>query len=128
MNVKLSSSLLTLTQNKNPGPRKLSLRVMQNIYSPNRFYLTFPHGNFRSFDKILNIIKKPIFTILYKCMIFPLCFGWSLFVLIMWNLFLSTFNECTIIIVIIIIIKIIMIIIIINVKRFLEIHFLWDFN
>ena len=76
MNVKLSSSLWTLTQNKNPGPRKLSSRVMQNIYSPNRFYLTFSYGNFWSFDKILNITKKTIFTIIYKCMIFPLGFGW----------------------------------------------------
>ena len=33
-------------KNKSLGPRKLSLRVMQNIYSPNRLYLTFPHDNY----------------------------------------------------------------------------------
>ena len=30
---------------------------MQNIYSPDRFYLTFPHDGSGHFDKILNIKK-----------------------------------------------------------------------
>ena len=58
MNIKLSSSLLTLEQKQKLGPGKLSLGVMQNIYSPNRFYLTFPHYNSRNSDKILNMIKN----------------------------------------------------------------------
>ena len=33
---------------------------MQNIYSPNRFYLTFLSDDFQDFDKIENIIKKLI--------------------------------------------------------------------
>ena len=32
-------------KNKNLGSQKLSLRVMQNMYSPNRFYITFRHGD-----------------------------------------------------------------------------------
>ena len=40
---------------KNLGPSKLSLRVMQNIHSPNRFLKTLPHDSSWSFDKILNI-------------------------------------------------------------------------
>ena len=35
---------------------------MQDIYLPNRFYVTFPHGNFSSFDKMLNIIKNDIYA------------------------------------------------------------------
>ena len=31
-----------LGRNKNLGSRKPSLRVKQNIYSPNRLYITFP--------------------------------------------------------------------------------------
>ena len=33
-------------KNKNLVSRKQSLRVTQNIYSPNQFYLTFRHDNF----------------------------------------------------------------------------------
>ena len=35
---------------------------MQNIYSPNRFYLTFPHDNSWSFDRILNLLNKRFYT------------------------------------------------------------------
>ena len=35
---------------------------MQDIYLPNRFYVTFPHGNSSSFDKMLNIIKNDIYA------------------------------------------------------------------
>ena len=45
---------------------------MQNIYSPNRFYTTFLHDNSWIFVKTLNLIKKLIFSFLYKHMIFPL--------------------------------------------------------
>ena len=45
---------------------------MQNIYSPNRFYTTFPHDDSQNFVEILNLIKKLKFTFLYKDMIFLL--------------------------------------------------------
>ena len=35
----------SVVKNKNLGSQKLSLRVMQNMYSPNRFYITFPHDD-----------------------------------------------------------------------------------
>ena len=103
-------------KNNNLGSRKLSLRVMQNMYSPNRFYITFPHDNSWNFVKILNLIKKLIFKFLYEDMIFPL-FGWlklTPFFKIMWNLFILTITKCTITI---------MIMIMIEVKSFLERHF-----
>ena len=59
INVKLSSSLWTLRQKqKLLGPRKLSLRIMQNFNSLNRFYLTFLHVDSWNFDKILNVLKN----------------------------------------------------------------------
>ena len=85
-----------------------------NIYSPNRFYLTFPHDHSWCFDKTLNIIKKIMFTLLYKYMIFSLF--WliliSFFCLNHVKLFLLTVNKCKITIAIII-----------SVKSFLERHF-----
>ena len=106
----------SVSKNKNFGSWKLSLRVMQNMYSPNRFYITFPHDNSWNFVKILNLIKKLIFKFLYEDMIFPL-FGWlklTPFFKIMWNLLISTVTKCTITI---------MIIIMIDVESFLERHF-----
>ena len=44
-------------KNESLGRRRESLRVMQNTYSPIRFYLTFPSDGSRNFDKILNVIK-----------------------------------------------------------------------
>ena len=44
-------------KNRHLGPKKLSKRVMQNIYSPIKFYLTFPHDNSWTLDKILNMTK-----------------------------------------------------------------------
>ena len=106
----------TLRQNNNLGSRIQSLRIVQNIYSPNRFYLTFTNDNSWNFDKIVNVIKNLIFT-LYTNLWFFLFFGWfylALF-LICLKTFLTTVNKCKII-------KI-MIIITINVKSFLERHF-----
>ena len=106
----------SVVKNKNLGSQKLSLRVMQNMYSPNRFYITFPHDNSWNFLKIWDLIKKLIRTFLYNIWFF-LFFGWlkltPLFK-IMWNLFISTVNKCAITI---------MIIIMIDVKSFLERHF-----
>ena len=59
INAKLSPSL---RKNGNLGFRKSTLRVIQNIHSPNRFYLTFPHDDSSNFDQILNVIKEIIFT------------------------------------------------------------------
>ena len=42
---------------------------MQNIYLPNKFFLTFP--NVITFDKTLNLIKKLTVTFLHKYMLFP---------------------------------------------------------
>ena len=107
---------ISVGKNKNLGSRRLSLRVMQKMYSPNRFHTTFRHGNSWNFVKTLNLIKKLIFKFLYKHMIFPF-FGrlkLTLFFKIMWNLFIPTADKCTITIIIIIMI---------DVKRFRERHF-----
>ena len=48
----------SVCKNNNLGSRKLSLRVMQNMYSPNRFYVTFPHDDSWNFVKIWDLIKK----------------------------------------------------------------------
>ena len=56
---------------------------MQNIFSPYRFYVTFQHDDSWNFDKILNVIKKLIFMLLYKYMIFPL----------FWMNFISFFSK-----------------------------------
>ena len=37
---------------------KTVLNAKQNIYSPNRFHLTFPHDESGNFDKFLNVMKK----------------------------------------------------------------------
>ena len=93
------------------GSRKQSvMRSKTYIYSPNKFYLTFPHDESWNFDKILNVIKKLMLTLLCKYMIFPLVLADFNYV----KLFLSTVNKCIITITIIIII---------NVKSFLERHF-----
>ena len=52
-------------KNKNLGLRELSLQVMQNIYSPNRFYLSSPQDNSRILKKS-QYIYKMIFTLLYR--------------------------------------------------------------
>ena len=39
---------------------------MQNIYSPNKFSLTFRNDDPWNVDKIVNVIEKLIFTLLYK--------------------------------------------------------------
>ena len=88
------------------------------MYSPNRFYLTLPHDNSWSFDKILNIMKKLTFSPLYKFMIFPPF--WQVLISFFLSKFCETFlldSQCTITIMIIII----------NDKSFIERHFLWDF-
>ena len=56
-------------KNKNLGSRKQSLRVMQSIQLPNKFYLTF--SNVKTFDETLNLIKKLTVTFLHKYMFFP---------------------------------------------------------
>ena len=43
---------------------------MQNIYSPNKFYLSFRNDDSWNVDKIMNV--KLIFTLLHKYVIFPL--------------------------------------------------------
>ena len=93
---------------------------MQNLSSPNRFYLTLPLYEFWSFNKMLNIKKIDIYTFLQ---IYDFSSFWADFN----YLFLSTVNKCTITMIIIIIIMkiiiIIIIIIIITVKSLLERHF-----
>ena len=120
MNVKLSSSLWALREKQKLRSQKTFLEgYAPNTYSPSRFYLTFSHENSWSFDKILNLIKNLILTLLYKYMTFPLF--WlilsSFFCLNYAKPFLSTINKCAI--TIMIIAKII------NVKSFLERHFWW---
>ena len=44
-------------KNKNLGPRDLSLQVMQNIFSPNRFFKTSPHDNSQILEKFQQIKK-----------------------------------------------------------------------
>ena len=44
-------------------PRKPFFRVMQSIYSPNRFYITFRHDDSWNFVQILHSIKKIMFII-----------------------------------------------------------------
>ena len=44
---------------------------MQNIYSPNRFYLTFPNDDPLNVDNIVNVIEKLIFTLLENICDFP---------------------------------------------------------
>ena len=45
---------------------------MQNMYSPNGFYLAILKVLLNLFDKILILIKKLTFMLLYKYMIFRL--------------------------------------------------------
>ena len=42
------------------------LQVIQNIYSPNRVYLTSPHDNSWVFNNIVHIIKKYRYTVRYN--------------------------------------------------------------
>ena len=67
---------------------------MQNIYSPNKFYLTFRNDDPLNVDKIVNVIEKLIFTLLYKYVIFPLfCLTLINFFLNYMKLFLSKVNK-----------------------------------
>ena len=66
--------LWTLRPKKHVGSRKHSLRVTQNIYLPNRFYLTFPNDNFWNFDETLNVIKNVYAFI--QIYVFPLSLLW----------------------------------------------------
>ena len=45
---------------------------MQNIYSPNKFYLTFRNYDPWNVDKIVNVIEKLKSMLLYKYVIFTL--------------------------------------------------------
>ena len=69
---KLLHHLQFLKQKKNLGPIELVLQVMQNIYSPNRFYLSSPQKS---------IYKEMIFSLLYRSMIFPFLVEFNLFFL-----------------------------------------------
>ena len=62
-------------KNKNVGSRKQSLRIKQNLYSPNRFYFIFQHDDSWNFDKILNAVRKNNIYYFIKYMAF-LFFGW----------------------------------------------------
>ena len=50
---------------------------MQNIYLPNKFYLTFRNDDPRNVNKVVNVTENLIFTLLYKYVIFRL-FGLAL--------------------------------------------------
>ena len=45
-------------KNKHCGFREVYLQVMQNIYSPNRVYLTSLHDNSQVFDNIAHIFAR----------------------------------------------------------------------
>ena len=69
---KTIASLAVFKAKKNLGPIELALQVMQNIYSPNRFYLSSPQKS---------IYKEMIFSLLCRSMIFPFLVEFSLFFL-----------------------------------------------
>ena len=99
------------------------MRVTQNMYSPNRFYLTFRRDNSWDFDEILNVIKKNIHA-------FIQIYDFSSFWLTLINLFPhyvkpSYVNTewCAICTITLVIIITIIIIIIINTKNFRKRHF-----
>ena len=119
MNVKLSSSFWILRQIWKLRFQKTVLGVMQSIYSPN-FYLTCSHENFQMTKFKYN--KKHIYAFIqiFYFSSFLADFNKLFFVSIMWNLFLSTVNKCKI--------SIMIIVIICNVKSFLKMPFLRDFN
>ena len=72
---KTIASLAVFKAKKNLGPIELVLQVMQNIYSPNRFYLSSPQKS------IYKEMIFSLFSLLYRSMIFPFLVEFNLFFL-----------------------------------------------